>query len=889
MELKEYQRQALQTLDRYLEALKTAKQEADKLANVLADVADETLASALLAATKVAADYPRQAWENLRQHSGLPAIPDPNGTDTIPEYVPRESTSGEPIPHVCLKVPTGGGKTLLGVEALRRLKLGTGFVLWLVPTKAIYTQTWDAFRNREHPYRQILDHASGNRLKLLEKNNLFTKQDVENYLCVMILMLPAANRDRNKEFLKIFRDTGGYASFFPLEDDIRKHQALLEKQPDLETAAAHETSQPRLTINPKDATIKHSLFNVLKLLRPTVILDEAHKAYGNKKPENNQQFVEAVNRINPRFVLELSATPKIGISNILVNVSGLALKDEEMIKLPINLRSFPNADWKYTLAQTKTERDRLEESATHHQEKSERYIRPIAVIRVDRTGKKQRDGIKIHAEDAREELINVLGVPPEQIKVKSSEQDELTGIDLMNPKCPVRYIITKDALKEGWDCPFAYLLALLDNTSAPTAMTQLIGRVMRQPYARATNLPELDACYVFCYNQKVGTAVTNVKKGLDAEGLTGLGEFVEEPTVEREPRTIKRKRQFQDIDIFLPRVLHKKTGTTSNRSNAWRELNYEKDILRTIAWQQLKPIPVINLGDAEQAEEIRATIHLQDEATTETSLRTSATHTLQIAFFVRRLTDVLPNPWHAARIVKATLEAYRTSGTDEETLYTQRLFLSEYIRKQLHHQIDTLAENVFRQKIQSGDIQFKLQIDEALNYQMEKTITVNLTPDSRPLTRTHGDPLDVTLFERVFEAEFNNLEKDFAIYLDKKNAIQWWHRIAARQGYFLQGWRRDRIYPDFIACLQPQTDGSQKLCIFETKGQHLEGNSDTIYKQKLIKTLEEAYRNATQHGTMHMTAPNNTTLAFQMLFENTWRETLDDTISEPHYNPYSES
>ena len=196
-----------------------------------------------------------------------------------------------------------------------------------------------------------------------------------------------------------------------------------------------------------------------------------------------------------------------------------------MIKLPIQLRNFPNSDWKYTLAQTKEERDRLEEVAQRLQQTEDlhsaplasqtlpfKHIRPIAVIRVDRTGKNQRDGVKVHAEDAREELIDVLGVPAEQIKVKSSTQDELAGVDLMSPFCPVRYIITKDALKEGWDCPFAYLLALLDNTTAATAMTQLIGRVMRQPYARVTNLPELDSCYIFSYNQKVQTRQSRTSK-----------------------------------------------------------------------------------------------------------------------------------------------------------------------------------------------------------------------------------------------------------------------------------------------------------------------------------------------------------------------------------------
>ena len=491
MELKDYQQEALDTLDRYLDALKEARQQVGKLSTLDLNTLPEIAREATRVLMKQAADFPRAAWESLREKSGLPGVPDENGENHIPEYISREAASGEPIPHVCLKVPTGGGKTLLGVEAVRRLKIGTGFLLWIVPTKAIYTQTRDAFRNQEHPYRQILDRASGDRVKLLEKDDRFTKQDVDNHLCVMLLMLPSANREKNKEFLKIFRDSSGYDSFFPIEDDIRKHKALSEEHRDLETIKPDEPGQMRgmFAANPEDRLIKQSLINALKLIRPTVILDEAHKAYGSKKVENNRKFVKAVNRLNPRFVLELSATPQIGISNILVNISGTALKEEEMIKIPIRLRNFPNSDWKYTLAKAKAERDKLEEAAKQFQQEENRYIRPIAVIRVDRTGKKQRDGMKVHAEDARDELIKVLGVPEEHIKVKSSEQDELAGVDLLSPFCPVRYIITKDALKEGWDCPFAYQLALLDNTTAQTAMTQLIGRVMRQPHARATNRP----------------------------------------------------------------------------------------------------------------------------------------------------------------------------------------------------------------------------------------------------------------------------------------------------------------------------------------------------------------------------------------------------------------
>ena len=867
MELKDYQQQALDTLDRYLEALENARQQ-------VGGIPDEFLREQPEDFRRQLEDYPSRTWSNLSDTSVLPGITERQGPMRIPDHISRTSESGKPIPHVCLKIPTGGGKTLLGVEAVRHLKLGTGFVLWLVPTKAIYQQTWNAFRNKEHPYRQILERASGGRVKLLEKEDLFTKQDIENHLCVMLLMLPAVNRHRNREFLKIFRDTGGYATFFPIEDDVREHKALLEMHPDLDTIAVDQPSQLRLAVNPADRLIKQSLFNVLKLLRPVVILDEAHKAYRSPSIENNQEFVDTVNKLNPRFVLELSATPKLGISNILVNVSGTDLQKEEMIKLPIELRDFPNSGWKETLEKTKKARDRLEEIAIRAQEVENCYIRPIVVIRVDRTGKNQRDGIRVHALDARDELINVLGVPEEQVKLKTSEQDELIGIDLMEDTCPVRYIITKDALKEGWDCPFAYLLALLDNTTAQTAMTQMIGRIMRQPYARSTTYSELNKCYIFCYNQDVSASVQKIKNGLEAEGLTGLGDetvqSVSDQSTQR--RTIHRRDEYRDVAIFLPRVLHQ-------HGDNWRNLNYERDILGAIRWDEICEVEAVPLGDETQIPETRTTIHLQDETEFDKKFLENPTDTLDVGFFVRRLTDIIPNPWRAARIVKTIFAAYRENGVDDEALYTHRLFLAEYLKNALRERVETLAEALFQDKLNNNKIQFKLETDIALNYQLAQTLAVNLASGARRLMHLHGDLLDRNLFDPVYEGEFNTLEKDFALYIDQQSAVRWWHRIAVKQDYFLQGWRRDRIYPDFLACLQRRDDSPQRLIIFETKGQHLSGNSDTEYKEKLFEMLEEIYENATDCGTMTAVAPDGQSMSFRMLLENTWREAVNATLT----------
>ncbi len=141
MQLKTYQHNALDQLDRWLDALRDARLKCEKATQALEesgfDVPDALKNS------------PLSAWKSLKEQSVLPTVQSQDGSSEVPDYISRTATSGEPVPHVCLKVPTGGGKTLLGVAALERIKQDTGFVLWIVPTRAIYEQTLRTFRIRE--------------------------------------------------------------------------------------------------------------------------------------------------------------------------------------------------------------------------------------------------------------------------------------------------------------------------------------------------------------------------------------------------------------------------------------------------------------------------------------------------------------------------------------------------------------------------------------------------------------------------------------------------------------------------------------------------------------------------------------------------------------------
>ncbi len=813
MELKDYQASALDAFSRWLDVLDTARSQTDAAVAALEEIGTVEMLDSVR-------NYPQTAWQRLRESGGVAA--------TAGKYVSRTDDADRPIPHICFKVPTGGGKTLLAAASLERLNRQTGLTLWIAPTRAIYQQTIDALKNRSHPYRQMLERASGGRVKLLEKDDLFTSADVTNYLCVMLLSLSAANWKKNKDFLRMFRDSGRYPTFFPDSDYALADAELLNEYPDLERTS-------------EDGPVKHSLFNVFKMLRPVVVLDEAHKAYGKRKRAENEEFVRSVNRLDPILVIELSATPNRGISNLLVDISGVRLKDEEMIKLPVQVTSFTNAEWQYTLTQAHEELERLDSEAQILQSNYGRYIRPIAVVRVERTGKDQRDGERVHAEDVREYLIQNLGVAHNAVAVKSSEKDELGRTSLLDELSSVRWIITKAALMEGWDCPFAYLLVMLDNTQAQKAITQLVGRVMRQPHAKRTGREVLDQCYVYCWNTNVGTAVTHVKNGLEREGLTGLGDSVWATREgDLQPITVQRRIRYRDQDIFLPLVLHK-------HDSGWTDLDYQRHILPGIDWDSIQG-PDSNSTLMDAAQRRSATVDVGDrQPIYHRAQNLHIEKSVSISWFARRLSDIAPNSWQAARIAHSFIDTLVNGGLSDDQIYDGRSHHAHVLREHVKREVEKRAENVFHIKLGEGAIRFDLKAGQP-NYRMTKSYEMPSLAGDGLLARSDGQTVQLSLFEPIYTQQFDSvLERKFACYLDEQKALKWWHRVAVGQGggYYLRGWKQERIWPDFVG-MAGESDGKPHVLIFETKGEHMSGNPDTDYKSRVLDTLENAFN----HGTM---------------------------------------
>ncbi len=874
-DLKEFQDTALQKLDAYVAELRARQAESDAAVAAMTQFkAMEHMQDSL----RTAADYPRHAWDALRKAGALPpafaALP----------HSSRWDGAGRAIPSICLKVPTGGGKTLLAAASVGRvfngfLQRSSGLVLWVVPNEAIYRQTLKTLKNRDHPYHQMLSVAGAGKVKILEKDDPLTRLDVESHLCVMLLMLASASR-QSKETLRFFRDRGSVLGFVPREDDIEAHWQLLQAVPNLHAYGSPWARADEVRAQ-KGSIVKSSLGNVMRLVRPMVVIDEGHHGY-------TETALQTIDGFNPCFMLELSATPRVADpkaagangSNILVDVRGTDLDAAQMIKLPINVDVRRWADWQSCLAESARQLDVLEREARLLEGETGRYIRPILLVQVERTGKDQVDAGYIHAQDARAYLAQ-LGFADAHIREKTSEKDEIGDEELLSPASQVRVIITKQALQEGWDCPFAYVLCALAASRGKRAMTQLVGRILRLPQVCKTGREALDACYVFCHDATTGEVIKAIKQSLESEGMGDLAMSVRGDTVGAgdapQPVALRRRAGLEALRIFVPTV------TWAEPDGTRRPLEYDSDVLARLPWDRLDVQALAQgwkpgaLPEGAAGGRVVVDLRVLDEgfAPARQALDEGSAP-LDPAGMVRALVDLAPNPWLVWGWVDAVL--LRLCGPwDARAVGASSASLVEQLRKDLEGERDRLAQEVFEQLVQQGRIEFCLRADRQ-DYELPHEMLLDVAGKPKKLRRTSDDAdMEKSLLAPALRTpDLNEFEALFAGYLDEQPALRWWHRNVARTQYGLQGWRRHKVYPDFVFGYHPQGNRA-RVVLLETKGMHLEGNSDTRYKQALLERLTQAFsdKRFQSVGELALQEGGDSVVQCDLVFDQAWRAAMD--------------
>lgn len=538
MELKNYQIQVIRDLERFLELL----------------IEKQSISS---------------AYSTLWNGKGVNV-----GVDGMPPY--NSELAG--VPHVCFKVPTGGGKTFLAANSIKPIfdsmpHIHPKAVVWLVPSDAILTQTYRTLTDKNHDYRKKIDVDFGNKVEIYSKQQLLNGQNfnptsVSDNLSVFVLSYDSF-RTSKKDGRKAYQENGSLLPFVRFKQDSG---SLLED------------------------TDETALIQVIRKLNPVVIVDESHHATSKLSKEMLQNF-------NPSFVLDLTATPKNG-SNIISFVDARQLKAENMVKLPVIVYNRKSQEDVFVSAISL--RRKLENEAVEEQKNDGRYIRPIVLFQAQpRTNDDSTTYDKI-----KHTLID-MGIPESEIAIKTADRDELKNIDLSSHDCSIRYIITVNALKEGWDCPFAYILATVANRTSSIDVEQILGRILRLPNTRKNEREVLNLSYVITSSNAFYATLDKVVAGLNAAGFTSkdyrIDDYVEQDTefpVEQADNTQTELNLDNDV-----------TDDTSNVSDEIDSLNV--DFVR----EQISPfVNNENMESQSQSEVNDAVTDMLDHAKTQNEL-----------------------------------------------------------------------------------------------------------------------------------------------------------------------------------------------------------------------------------------------------------------------------
>ena len=413
-------------------------------------------------------------------------------------------------PCVCLRIPTGGGKTLMASHAIPLIaqtwsQRDFPVALWLVPSDTIRSQTLAALQSPGHAYRAALQDAYGERFQVCELDALHTLPPQSfGQQAIIVVATIQSFRVANRAGRRVYAMSEAWETHFK-SLNLTPQQAAERGLACVEQADLDAEGQVVLTA--KDlGRVKCSLANWLAWQQPIVIVDEAHNA---KTPLS----LTMLQGIRPSCVLDLTATPVPAKTNVLYSVSARELEAEDMIKLPIMLAEHETV-WQDAVRDALLRRTQLEAEAAHEPQ----YVRPIVLFQAqDKGGEATVDIVKQH-------LLESHHIEEREIAVATGSQRELDGVNLFDPACPVRYVITVDALREGWDCSFAYVLCSLQNLRSNQAVEQLLGRVLRMPYAQKRKSPALNKAYVHViarsFSEAANSLVDSLTQGMGFDAMS---------------------------------------------------------------------------------------------------------------------------------------------------------------------------------------------------------------------------------------------------------------------------------------------------------------------------------------------------------------------------------
>lgn len=697
---------------------------------------------------------------------------------SIQDNLYKEDFFGKEIPFICIKIPTGGGKTLVGCSSINsiyniylREKMEKGIVIWFVPSEAIKTQTLNKFKNRNDIHRKILDDYFDNNVKIFSNEEALRirKEDVEDNICIIISSLEAFRKEKTlQNKYKVYKENGALLNHFENISDLD----YLEKD---------------------ESGVIKSLANVIRLSNPLIVIDEGHKT----KTELSITFLK---ELNPCFVIEYTATPRAE-SNILVEIHSSELKEEEMVKLPLVLES--HTQWQNAISQGILRRQELEAIS----KKEKEQIRPIVLLQAEQ---EKEDDNKITVGKIKEFLIKEKKISEDEIAIKTSKNNDLEGINLFCNSCKIRYIITVNALAEGWDCSFAYILISVANIGSKIAVEQIIGRIMRMPYAKKKNNEVLNRSYVFASAKNFNEATSQIIKGLENNGyskfdlISSIGE--------------KHKYEF-DVDRRVKEDFAVPLMAYNNEELTFEDLIGDNFELHKQKFNFNFTINVDNDG--------RAILDIKEGD----KWIKGAQQILKLTFKDKNLSKKELILWLDKKLKFTMIDKddkvkFLEKTIDEIKGYTiQDLSVNRYV---LLSELDKVINNILTDYTEK---QFnKLIMDSKIKVEKFDKFSETIT-----LTEELPQEFNKSYYEKIDKLNKEELNFISRLDLDSLPNIKFWIRNREKKDpFYLQGYKKNKFYPDFVALT---TKGN--ILSLEWKGEDRVSNEDTEYKEKISKVWEQ--------------------------------------------------
>lgn len=547
-----------------------------------------------------------------------------------------------------------------------------------------------------------------------------------------------------------------------------------------------------------EGTDETALIQVIRQLNPVVIVDESHHATSTLSIEMLQNF-------NPSFVLDLTATPKRG-SNIISFVDARQLKKEEMVKLPVivyNRKS--QGDVLFTAISL---RKRLENEAKRLEDMGGKYIRPIVLFQAEANINENSTTY----EKIKRELVE-MGIPEEEIAIKTADKDDIRNQDLMSRTCPIRYIVTVNALKEGWDCPFAYILATIANRSSVVDVEQIIGRILRLPNTKKSESAVLNLSYVITSSADFFATCNKVVDGLKVAGFSDKDYRAEDvPTEVRDTmKTYPIRAEFRDeaLAVKLPQFA----------------LPDAPSLFSTEEYCLL------------QKEDLYVGFTLLDK---DTKIDFSVLDVEMAQVDVEESENSSPKAWQLQGFESAYMKEWFESQPSEKKRRICKDRIIKRISKinavndvELDEYVSRIMQNMTEDQLtdlEQSDYLYMQKIcdkvRQLLNVHAKETFYKWIEQDMISCQPLYSFPTGITAAKvndvipkslYTAEEDVNGYESKVAWELSALSNIRWWHRNISRRGFAING--AVTAYPDLIVMTE-----SGKLLLVETKRDHLKND-----------------------------------------------------------------